>query len=72
MTDDEAADEAATPDSTPDESTPDEEAGEPQRRARRRRKLAQTLDDTDADWGERPDDDAHVRWLKEQRPPHWG
>lgn len=32
----------------------------------------QTADDTDAGWGERPDDGAHERWLTEQRPPHWG
>ena len=32
----------------------------------------QTRDDTDAGWGERPDEDGHDRWLREQRPPHWG
>ncbi|WP_157074965.1 hypothetical protein [Janibacter limosus] len=31
----------------------------------------QTRDDTDRGWGERPDEDAHDRWLQEQRPPHW-
>lgn len=31
----------------------------------------QTSDDTDRGWGERPDEDAHEQWLKEQRPPHW-
>ena len=31
----------------------------------------QTSDDTDRGWGERPDEDAHDRWLQEQRPPHW-
>ncbi len=31
----------------------------------------QSLDDTDAGWGERPDEDGHDRWLREQRPPHW-
>ncbi len=31
----------------------------------------QTSDDTDTGWGERPDEDAHDRWLREQRPPHW-
>lgn len=31
----------------------------------------QTTDDTDAGWGERPDEDSHERWLREQRPPHW-
>ncbi|SDP40212.1 AAA domain-containing protein [Pedococcus dokdonensis] len=32
----------------------------------------QTKDDTDAGWGEGADDSAHDRWLREQRPPHWG
>jgi hypothetical protein len=32
----------------------------------------QTRDDTDAGWGERPDQDAQDDWLREQRPPHWG
>ncbi|HEV7173605.1 AAA domain-containing protein [Pedococcus sp.] len=32
----------------------------------------QTTDDTDLGWGERRDQDAHDRWLQEQRPPHWG
>ena len=31
----------------------------------------QTRDDTDAAWGEHRDEDAHDRWLQEQRPPHW-
>ncbi len=31
----------------------------------------QTRDDTDAGWGELPDEHAHDRWLHEQRPPHW-
>lgn len=30
----------------------------------------QTRDDTDAGWGERPDDDDDAR-LFEERPPHW-
>jgi len=34
--------------------------------------LEQTRDDTDAGWGERPDDDAQDQWLRDQRPPHWG
>ena len=34
-------------------------------------KPEQTRDDTDRGWGERPDEDAHDRWLREQRPPHW-
>jgi hypothetical protein len=32
----------------------------------------QTRDDTDAGWGERPDEDAQDEWLRDQRPPHWG
>lgn len=34
----------------------------------------QTRDDTDLGWGEAGDDhhDERARWLKEQRPPHWG
>ena len=32
----------------------------------------QTKDDTDAGWGEGQDESAHDRWLREQRPPHWG
>lgn len=36
-----------------------------------RQEPGQTSDDTDTGWGERPDEDAHDRWLREQRPPHW-
>ena len=32
----------------------------------------QTRDDTDAGWGEAPTESAYDRWLREQRPPHWG
>jgi len=32
----------------------------------------QTRDDTDAGWGERPDENAQDQWLRDQRPPHWG
>lgn len=36
----------------------------------------QTRDDTDLGWSETPDapgrDDERSRWLREQRPPHWG
>jgi hypothetical protein len=32
----------------------------------------QTKDDTDLGWGEGHDESAHDRWLREQRPPHWG
>ena len=35
-------------------------------------KPEQTRDDTDAGWGERPDDQAQDQWLRDQRPPHWG
>lgn len=49
-----------------DEQTP---PAEPKPRVRRRPE--QTKDDTDRGWGERPDEDAHDRWLQEQRPPHW-
>jgi very-short-patch-repair endonuclease len=52
-----AADAEATPEPTP--------------KAAPRRRPEQTRDDTDAGWGERRDDDAHDRWLQEQRPPHW-
>ncbi len=54
---------------------------EPDQKARQRRivrgrkrkaKPDQTRDDTDEGWGERSDDAAHDRWLREQRPPHWG
>jgi len=40
-------------------------------RPRVRRVPEQTTDDTDRGWGERPDEDEHERWLREQRPPHW-
>lgn len=35
------------------------------------RTVDQSKDDTDEGWGERGDDDASARWLKENRPPHW-
>lgn len=47
-----------------------DEAPAPVPRVRRRRP-EQTRDDTDRGWGERPEDDEHDRWLREQRPPHW-
>ncbi len=37
-----------------------------------RSRLEQTRDDTDAGWGERPDEDAQDQWWQDQRPPHWG
>lgn len=36
-----------------------------------RPKVDQSKDDTDQGWGERGDDDASARWLRENRPPHW-
>lgn len=47
-----------------------QEATPAERRVRRRRP-EQTRDDTDHGWGERPEEDDHDRWLREQRPPHW-
>jgi hypothetical protein len=38
----------------------------------RRPKPERSRDDTDAGWGERPDEDAQDQWLRDQRPPHWG
>jgi DNA polymerase III delta prime subunit len=35
-------------------------------------KPEQTKDDTDAGWGETHDESAYDRYLREQRPPHWG
>lgn len=32
----------------------------------------QTRDDTDAGWGELPNEEAQDQWLRNQRPPHWG
>lgn len=55
-----------------EDTTPEEEpARRPKPRVRRRRP-DQTSDDTDRGWGEVPtEEDAHDRWLQEQRPPHW-
>ena len=39
---------------------------------RTRSTLEQTRDDTDAGWGERPNEEAQDQWLRDQRPPHWG
>jgi hypothetical protein len=56
----------------------DAQPGDPQRAdakphiAVTRSKPEQTGDDTDAGWGERPDDEAQDQWLRDQRPPHWG
>jgi len=64
-------------DSSPDRLTPEgpaqQAAEEPDPHvAQDRSKPEQTRDDTDAGWGERPRDDSHDEWLREQRPPHWG
>lgn len=48
-----------------------QEATTPAERRVRRRRPEQTRDDTDHGWGERPEEDDHDRWLREQRPPHW-
>lgn len=55
------------------EPEPDERSAKPTplRRGAGRRRPEQTSDDTDRGWGERPDEDEHDRWLREQRPPHW-
>lgn len=37
-----------------------------------RTKPEQTKDDTDVGWGEQHEELAYDRWLREQRPPHWG
>ena len=55
---------AGTPDLKPVDVKP--------RTAEKRSKPEQTRDDTDAGWGERPHEDAHDQWLRDQRPPHWG
>lgn len=51
---------------------PAQEQARPTVRRVRRRRPEQTSDDTDRGWGELPEDEnAHDRWLQEQRPPHW-
>lgn len=57
-----------------DKATTDEGGGAPlpdDQRPRPKTRPDQTSDDTDRGWGERSDEDAHDRWLREQRPPHW-
>ncbi len=66
----EKTDAARTAAAQADPETAPEPAAEPAPRVRRRRP-EQTRDDTDLGWGDRPDEDAHERWLREQRPPHW-
>ena len=52
----------------PADATP---GSKPKPKPKPKAKPEQTRDDTDRGWGERPDEDAHDRWLREQRPPHW-
>lgn len=56
-----------------DEDTTPEQEPAPRTKPRvRRRRPDQTSDDTDRGWGEASvEEDAHDRWLQEQRPPHW-
>ncbi len=54
------------------EKDPEEQATSTKPAPPARRPLEQTSDDTDRGWGEHPDEDEHERWLREQRPPHWG
>lgn len=75
-----AAQESLPSDGGEEDFLPARDEGARNRRVRGRRAgrvadhsaLEQTKDDTDFGWGERPDQDAHDRWLQEQRPPHWG
>jgi hypothetical protein len=58
-----------------DEFTPVPDEKPRKRRALRRkakRPFEQTKDDTDEGWGEYGDESAYDRYLREQRPPHWG
>lgn len=55
---------------TPD-AAEEPQPAEPPQKPRPRTRPEQTRDDTDRGWGERPDEDEHDRWLREQRPPHW-
>lgn len=55
---------------TPD-AAEEPQPAEPPQKPRPRTRPEQTRDDTDRGWGERPDEDKHDRWLREQRPPHW-
>ena len=58
-----------TPPPAGDEPAPSEPGAA--RREVEQTKVEQTKDDTDDGWGERGDDDATGRWLRENRPPHW-
>ena len=62
-------------DPAPEDFTPTPDQGARKRRVRGRRatsKPEQTKDDTDVGWGEQHEELAYDRWLREQRPPHWG
>lgn len=54
-----------------EQEEPEQETPQPAKPRVRRRRPEQTSDDTDHGWGERPEEDDHDRWLREQRPPHW-
>lgn len=55
-----------------EDTTPEQDPATRAKPRVRRRRPDQTSDDTDRGWGEVPaEDDAHDRWLQEQRPPHW-
>jgi hypothetical protein len=57
----------------PTEPEPTEpEPTEPEKVKAERTKPEQTKDDTDVGWGEPHEELAYDRWLREQRPPHWG
>ena len=72
---DEPAESAGPAERAESEFTPVPDEKPRKRRALRRkakRPLEQTKDDTDAGWGEYRDESAYDRYLREQRPPHWG
>ena len=51
---------------------PEDESVAPESVVPETKKPEQTKDDTDAGWGEQHDESAYDRYLREQRPPHWG
>ena len=71
-----AADGSATDEAAGSDSQSPSEASRtgdgPARDAVRVVRAEQSVDDTDAGWGERSDAGQHDDWLREQRPPHWG
>jgi hypothetical protein len=66
-----AQSEPAEPEPTKPESTKPEST-KPESTKPGTTKPEQTKDDTDAGWGETHDESAYDRYLREQRPPHWG